>query len=162
MGNKFSPGIPDAALHRPGDTDYLRELLAAAGLSQRGAAKVLGIAERSMRYKCTGDMNLEYSEQFLLETIADKVRQGEADMNAVMKEAPKKIGTDWTHSGEREITRDDAGKLIVGFNKYRQYVFGRISTDGFGVVIKSPDDLDMHVVPLNDITTYALLDPPVE
>ena len=40
---------PDAALHNP-DPRYLRGLLDAAGISQRAAARAIGISERTMRY----------------------------------------------------------------------------------------------------------------
>lgn len=37
------------------DADRLRELIGAAGLSQRAAARELGVDERTMRYWCSGD-----------------------------------------------------------------------------------------------------------
>jgi DNA-binding transcriptional regulator YiaG len=37
------------------DSDRLRELIGNAGLSQRGAARELGVDERTMRYWCSGD-----------------------------------------------------------------------------------------------------------
>jgi DNA-binding transcriptional regulator YiaG len=37
------------------DADRLRELISNAGLSQRGAARELGVDERTMRYWCSGD-----------------------------------------------------------------------------------------------------------
>lgn len=40
---------PDATLHNP-STEYLRGLLSAAGLSQRAAARTIGVSERMMRY----------------------------------------------------------------------------------------------------------------
>ena len=40
---------PDASLHDP-RPDYLRALLASAGLSQRAAAQRIGISERLLRY----------------------------------------------------------------------------------------------------------------
>jgi DNA-binding transcriptional regulator YiaG len=39
----------------PNDADRLRELLAKAGLSQRAAARELGVDERTMRYWCAGE-----------------------------------------------------------------------------------------------------------
>lgn len=40
---------PDATLHNP-DPAYLRGLLQRAGLSQREAARRIGVSERMMRY----------------------------------------------------------------------------------------------------------------
>ena len=40
---------------KPTDADRLRDLLARAGLSQRAAARELGVDERTMRYWCSGD-----------------------------------------------------------------------------------------------------------
>ena len=40
---------PDASLHVP-RPDYLRALLSQSGLSQRAAARRIGISERVMRY----------------------------------------------------------------------------------------------------------------
>jgi DNA-binding transcriptional regulator YiaG len=37
------------------DSDRLRELIDSAGLSQRGAARELGVNKRTMRYWCSGD-----------------------------------------------------------------------------------------------------------
>jgi hypothetical protein len=74
MAKKYAPATPHAKWHRPGDADYARELIAAAGLSQRGAAVVLGINERSMRNKVSeqpsSGQGLTYAEQFMLETLA--------------------------------------------------------------------------------------------
>ena len=41
--------IPDATKHDP-SPEYLRALLARAGLSQREAARRIGVSERVMRY----------------------------------------------------------------------------------------------------------------
>ena len=55
--------------HNP-DPTYLRELLARAGLSQRGAARLVMINERTMRYYCSGQLDLPYTTQLALEFIA--------------------------------------------------------------------------------------------
>lgn len=60
---------PDVALHNP-DPNYVRDLIARAGLSQRGAARLLGEDERSMRYWCSGDRTIPYVVQFCLEVLA--------------------------------------------------------------------------------------------
>jgi hypothetical protein len=39
----------------PTDADYIRQQLSIAGLSQRGAARELGIDERTMRHYCSGN-----------------------------------------------------------------------------------------------------------
>lgn len=79
---RYAPDAPDVTLHRPGDTAYLRELLEAAGLSQRKAGPLLGMDERSMRNRASGDRPLTYPEQFCLEVLADRAQQGET-MNAL-------------------------------------------------------------------------------
>lgn len=61
--------LPDAALSRS-DPAYLRALLDCAGLSQRAAARQLGINDRTMRRYCSGDRPLPYPEQFCLEVLA--------------------------------------------------------------------------------------------
>lgn len=61
--------LPDASFHRPGDTDYLRELLANALLTQRGAARLLGIEERTMRNYCAGKSVAPYPVQYALEML---------------------------------------------------------------------------------------------
>lgn len=61
---------PDATKHNP-DPAYLRELLARAGLSQRAAARVIGIPERTMRYYlASDDRECPYPVQFCLESLA--------------------------------------------------------------------------------------------
>lgn len=61
--------IPDAALHNP-DPDYLRDLLARAGLSQRKAAAQIGISDRLLRYYLAGDQEAPYPVQYCLERMA--------------------------------------------------------------------------------------------
>ena len=61
---------PDATLHNP-SPEYLRELLARAGLTQRGAARLLGIRERQMRRYLVGDAEVPYCVQYALERLAD-------------------------------------------------------------------------------------------
>lgn len=60
---------PDAKFAKPLDVEYLRELLNHAELTQRGAAKVLGIHERQMRYYCSGDIPIPYTVQYALEML---------------------------------------------------------------------------------------------
>ena len=47
-------------------TDQLRELLATVGLSQRGAARELGIDERTMRRYCAGKLPIPIPIQLAL------------------------------------------------------------------------------------------------
>jgi hypothetical protein len=79
---KYAPRRPDATLHRPGDIEYFRELVAASGLSQRQAAEAIGIGDRVMRYKLTPDdgsgrkvVPVTYAEQFALEVLADAAKR---------------------------------------------------------------------------------------
>lgn len=62
---------PNAANHNPAP-EYLRGLVASAGLSQREAARRIGVSERMMRYYLAdGEANREapYVVQFALECL---------------------------------------------------------------------------------------------
>lgn len=61
---------PNAETHNP-DPAYLRSLLERAGLSQREAARRIGISERVMRYYLAGDREAPYPTQFALERLAE-------------------------------------------------------------------------------------------
>lgn len=84
---------PDAARHNP-DPEYLRELLRRAGISQREAARLLGIGERAMRYHLSGDQRYPapYTVQFCLEALA-----AEADG---CERCGHSYGPDWLDEGE--------------------------------------------------------------
>jgi len=64
---------PNADDYNP-DPQYLRDLLAQAKLSQRGAARLLGVSERQMRYYLQPGTQHEapYPVQFCLECLAEK------------------------------------------------------------------------------------------
>ena len=63
---------PDAKKHNP-DPQYLRDLLKAAGLTQRGAATVIGISERTFRDYLNGNNSSKapYPVQFALESLVN-------------------------------------------------------------------------------------------
>lgn len=65
---------PDATLHDP-RPEYLRALLKQAGLSQRAAARRIGVSERMLRYYLAPDeadhRPAPYTVQFALERLAD-------------------------------------------------------------------------------------------
>lgn len=61
--------IPDASRHWP-RPEYLRALLERAGLSQREAARRIGISERVMRYYLAGEREAPYPVQYALEGLA--------------------------------------------------------------------------------------------
>lgn len=66
---------PDASLYNP-DPRYLRGLLEKAGVSQRQAARLLGISDRAMRYYLSDEASESYRPapyvtQFALECLAD-------------------------------------------------------------------------------------------
>lgn len=73
---------PDATRHDP-RPEYLRALLDEAGLSQRAAARQIGIGERTMRQYLAGSRRLvdgreipclaPYPVQYALENLAKKV-----------------------------------------------------------------------------------------
>ena len=63
---------PDATTYNP-DAAYLREVLASAGFSQRGAARQIGVAERTMRdyLNPRHPSKAPYPVQFALEQLTD-------------------------------------------------------------------------------------------
>ena len=69
--------IPDATKHDP-RPEYIRALIAKAGLTQRAAAKRIGVSERMMRYYTAGpeaDGRLApYCVQYALEALARAAR----------------------------------------------------------------------------------------
>ena len=64
---------PDATLHDP-SPDYLRALLVRAGVSQREAARRIGVSERVMRYYLAPEAAdyrpAPYPVQYALESLA--------------------------------------------------------------------------------------------
>lgn len=54
------------------DADRLRELLADAAISQRGAARELDIDERTMRRYCAGELPVPKVVWLALETVKRK------------------------------------------------------------------------------------------
>ena len=70
--------IPDSTKHNP-DPAYLRGLLLAAGLSQREAARRIGVSERMMRYylaDSTADhRSAPYPVQFAIESLSSPGRR---------------------------------------------------------------------------------------
>jgi len=64
--------IPDASKYNP-SPEYLRELIENSGLSQRAAARQIGISERSMREYLSltnRKKKASYAIQFALESLA--------------------------------------------------------------------------------------------
>ena len=62
---------PDASLHDP-RPEYLRALLDQAGMSQREAARRIGISERVMRYYLAGEREAPYPVQYAIERLAGR------------------------------------------------------------------------------------------
>lgn len=169
---KYAPPAPDANLHRPGDIDYLRELLEAAGLSQRKAGPLLGMNERAMRYKISGESDLSYPEQYCLEVLAD---QRGTNMQTESNEGHAKPYTGvqaepveewhkpavWYEASERPIGLQDVGRIVVGEDRFGANVFGKLIRDGFGLVIRElgSQALDVHDVPVDRVAVYTLIDP---
>lgn len=61
---------PDARLYYRTEPAYLRELIERAGISQREAARRLGVSDRSIRYYLSGQEAIPYPSQFCLEALA--------------------------------------------------------------------------------------------
>ena len=180
MKKRYAPLVPNAKWHRPGDTEYARELLEAAGISQRKAAEALGIDQRTLRYKLAEASsdgskrteNLDYAEQFVLEVLADRgpvTEVGEAQ--AVHEESPapylaREQSEDgpspiWHQIAERKIKKTDVGKLVVGYDKFGALVCGKLVADGFGIVIDAAGTgVGKHQVPISRLERYTLLDQP--
>jgi predicted transcriptional regulator len=62
--------LPDAMRWTRNDREYLLELLERCALSQRGAARLLGLNDRAMRYYCSGEQPVPYLVQYALEVMA--------------------------------------------------------------------------------------------
>ena len=60
---------PDSKQHHP-NPEYLLARLVQAGLSQRAAAKIMGITYRQMRQYCSGTRECPYSIQYALEMLS--------------------------------------------------------------------------------------------
>jgi transcriptional regulator with XRE-family HTH domain len=58
-------------------TNQLRALLKAAGLSQRGAAKLLEIDERTMRRYCAGSQAVPKRVEYALMYVAQRIETRE-------------------------------------------------------------------------------------
>lgn len=135
---------PDARRHRP-EPDYLRELLARAGISQRAAARALDLDERSIRYYASGEKEMPYTVQYCLEVLA---------AGGVGDQAPPIEASAWNEAAVRPITKADAGRLIVGTGA-GGWVFGRIRADGFGPVIEGL--MTEGSTPIAGVARYALI-----
>lgn len=61
---------PNPQTYNP-NPDYLRELIARAGVSQREAARRIGVTERAMRFWLTGRPEIPYTAQFALESLSE-------------------------------------------------------------------------------------------
>ena len=142
--------LPDARWHRP-DPNYLRELLERANLSQRAAARLLGMDERTMRYYASGRTPLPYATQFCLEALA-------ATGGAATKAAGP---TAWHVATKRPLAKEDAGKLMVGIGA-GGWILGLVETDDWGPKVRRLgwNETDGGWVDLAPLTAYALLDRP--
>lgn len=161
MTKKYAPPVPNPGYHRPKDLPYFHELLGAADLSQRKAGPALGLNERSIRYKMAGETQWTYAEQFALECLADaKLRERSAGVAESAPEYTAPARTQWFRVEQRRLTAADAGKLVVGKDRFGVPIQGILSKDGFGLVVKSVDGLDVHNIPMDRVELYALLDPP--
>lgn len=62
---------PNALHAKPATANYLRSLVERAGVSQREAARRLGVNERTMRFWLAGEWQCPYTAQFALECLAE-------------------------------------------------------------------------------------------
>lgn len=144
-----APVLPDSTLHNP-DPAYLRSLIERANLTQRGAAALIGMHERSMRYVLNGERQIDYPAQYALEVLA---RGGVADTPI----APPI----WFKTKQRPLRKSDAGRLIIG-RIAGTYILGRVALDGFGVKVDAlpGDGVGSHEVSAGAIGDYVLVDEP--
>lgn len=147
-----APQLPDAKWHRP-EPGYMRELLAKANLSQRAAARLLGVDERTMRYYASGQTPLPYPAQFCLEALADK-------SSGMVADAPRE-GGGWHQTKDRPIVAADKGRMVVGRSD-ESWLVGMIATDEWGPIIKRLgwNEIDGGTVSARILDVYMLLDPP--
>lgn len=162
MTKRYAPPVPNPGYHRQKDAAYYHELLKAAELSQRKAGPALGLAERTVRNRVADD-SWSYPEQYMLEVLADAKLREQAP--GVQESAPThgsapEPRTAWHRVADRRLTPADAGKIVVGKDRFGAPVHGTLSKDGFGLVVKSVDGLDVHNIPVDRVELYALLDPP--
>jgi hypothetical protein len=140
--------LPDAKWHRP-EKEYVLSLLQRSRLSQRGAARVLGINERTMRYYCSGEQPTPYLVQYALEVLA---RQGSQE--------PPPAQT-WHDAKDRPLEKRDAGQIVVGYDKHGTLLAGELVEDEFGVSIRSSSGVGAHMTPADVVERYALLSQPL-
>jgi hypothetical protein len=137
---------PDAKWHRD-DKEYVLSLLQRAGLSQRGAARILGINERTMRYYCSGDQPTPYLVQYALEVLARQNTSGQD-------------GEAWHFAQDRPLDRRDTGQLIVAYDRHGALLAGELVADEFGVSIRSSTGVGAHQTPPELVERYFLVKRP--
>lgn len=171
MTDTTNSGAPtlDATGHRR-DADYARELLAklkAAGLSDVAIGKRVGVSDRTLREYKTGDKTMSYVVQYALESLltqstSDPMNTGHAVHEfAAPYAARPATSTAWHTIEERPLKTADAGKIVVGKDRFGAAVLGTLIKDGHGLVIREmhPQPVDSHSVPIARVAVYTLLDP---
>ncbi len=96
--------VPDAA-ERNSSTDYLRDLIRRAGLSQQAAARKIGYSPRSMREWLSGETPAPYAAQFALECLARATQQdtpGTGKLRALL--AARDLETELLRERIQELT----------------------------------------------------------
>jgi plasmid maintenance system antidote protein VapI len=72
--------LPEGAHGAPSDADIIRQHLAALQLSQREAARQLGVDDRTMRYYCTGKIPVPPAVMMALQKLQSSPQYGPAPM----------------------------------------------------------------------------------
>jgi hypothetical protein len=138
--------LPDAKLHRD-DKEYVLSLLQRARLSQRGAARILGINERTMRYYCSGEQPTPYLVQYALEVLA---RQSPSGQDAAA----------WHFTKDRPLEKRDAGQIVVAYDRHGGLLAGELVADEFGVSIRSSSGIGTHQTLPDLVERYLLVNRP--
>lgn len=126
--------LPGGTAGAPSDADLIRQKLEALGLSQREAARQLGIDDRSMRYYCSGKLPVPSTVFLALEQLAEIQKN---DQSLAMLED----GTMSTSDGEltAERLREANRKRRAALEVHMQHL--RVPPDS--PVLPIPEELEV-------------------
>lgn len=190
MARRYAPQVPDVSLYRPGDVAYLQELLKicgsraaerALGWKERTARNRLS-GETLLFYpeqyclevladQRTSEMNVQNEPRPGAKMTMEDVERAQEMIDredlvhsiALSRGEPTEAAspkTIWHNIKERPLGAIDAGRMIVGTDRFGAPIFGMLIRDGFGLVVQSADGIDVRSVPVDRVSVYTLIDPP--